>query len=312
MAFDSTIRLKQLNNPEISGYILGVVGNYLPGETGYYSGAFYPYSTNPSGYIGTGVTGQFANAAAVTTAINSASTQTLTYVALNYLPIGTPLGTGGTGSLIQVTGSSYLTGINFSGINGTVISLSGNYALISASGGGTPGSGSYVFRNSIPSGVNNLYVSFPAPLDANVRIISSLNSSGSSSSLYVQQNTGITSNGFWAIFSDYTDGPDYFLDTIACLSTNIGLATTVIINSGNSNGYSYVTGLTTGLGTSQQFISFPSNFNSIPTVSATLEVTSNILYSWAINARSVSGFNLLLSDDILETGVYLNVICSVI
>jgi len=140
MAFDSTIRLKQLNNPEISGYILGVVGNYLPGQTGYYSGVFYPYSTNPSGYIGTGVTGQFANAAAVTNAINTASTQTLTYVALNYLPIGTPLGTGGTGSFaplfepitkvsgnfnIYSSGSIYLVDTTQQVVTGTFPNASG-------------------------------------------------------------------------------------------------------------------------------------------------------------------------------------------
>ncbi len=216
MAFDSTVRLKQINNPELSGFVSGIIGLYLPGATGNYTGLFYPYSGNPAGYIGTGVTGQFASVAATTVAINSVMPQILSYVALNYLSLSEY--ETGNGTSLQVTGSSFLTSANFSGINGTSVSISGNNILISSSGGGGSVSG-------------------------------------------IQ---------------------------------------------------SFVSGLPTGFGTSFQFIAFPNNFASIPRVSATLEVTSGVLYSWAINNRTISGFNLLLSNDIQETGVYLNVICSVI
>jgi hypothetical protein len=58
MPIDSLIRLRQLNNPEVSGYILDVTKRYLGtgtgisvSNTGSLTGEFYPRKTNPSGYV---------------------------------------------------------------------------------------------------------------------------------------------------------------------------------------------------------------------------------------------------------------------
>ena len=120
MAFDSTVRLKQINNPELSGYILNVIGVYLPGVTGIYTGVFYPLTGNPSGFIGTGVTGQFANATVVTGAINNAIAQVETWVGLNYVSTGTSGSFGAGFALLsgtnKFTQTNIFTGItNFSG-----------------------------------------------------------------------------------------------------------------------------------------------------------------------------------------------------
>ena len=93
-------------------------------------------------------------------------------------------------------------------------------------------SGAYIFRTTINSGVNQQYITFPAELDQNARVISALNTEFGSS-IFVQETSGISSVGFWAIFSDNIDNSGYYLDTMACLSNSLGLATTVIINSGD-------------------------------------------------------------------------------
>ena len=63
MPFDSLIKLRQLNNPELSGYIELIIGRRITGVvlsgTGLLTGEFYPLHSNPSGYL-TGVnTGDF-------------------------------------------------------------------------------------------------------------------------------------------------------------------------------------------------------------------------------------------------------------
>jgi len=103
-AFDSTIRLRQANQPEFSGYTVQVIQNYLSGNpplpsTGVLSGVFYPLVTNPSGFVTSSQTGVFKTQ----TDLNSLYTQTLYYVGQNYYPNTNP--------------SGYITGVDFSGGN---------------------------------------------------------------------------------------------------------------------------------------------------------------------------------------------------
>jgi hypothetical protein len=89
-AFDSSIRLRQLNQPELSGYTVQIIQQYLtgvsPAQTGTLTGVFYPLNNNPSGYITTGQTGNFATIANV----NSSYSQAVSYVASNYYPNTNP------------------------------------------------------------------------------------------------------------------------------------------------------------------------------------------------------------------------------
>lgn len=93
MALDSTLRLKQLNQPELSGYTVQVIQNYLTGNvslppTGTLTGVFYPLKTNPSGYVTSGQTGSFMTQ----TNLNSLSTQLINYIDGNFYPISNPSG----------------------------------------------------------------------------------------------------------------------------------------------------------------------------------------------------------------------------
>jgi hypothetical protein len=69
MAFDSLVRLRQLNQVEISGWVEEIIGKratgFLTTGTGILTGAFYPLNSNPSGYL-TGVqTGDFVTNSAL-------------------------------------------------------------------------------------------------------------------------------------------------------------------------------------------------------------------------------------------------------
>lgn len=90
-AFDSSIRLRQINQGEISGYILQIIQGYLSNSgspiapTGNLTGSFYPLLQNPSGY-------EISGAFATQEDIDSSATQTLSYVANNYYPDTNPNG----------------------------------------------------------------------------------------------------------------------------------------------------------------------------------------------------------------------------
>jgi len=91
-SFDSTIRLRQLNSSELSGYISLVCQNLLSGvtgiQTGNLTGAFYPLNGNPSGFVVSGQTGIFMTQSN----LDSLYSQTISYVAANYYPISNPSG----------------------------------------------------------------------------------------------------------------------------------------------------------------------------------------------------------------------------
>jgi hypothetical protein len=62
------------------------------------------------------------------------------------------------------------------------------------------------------------------------------------------------------------------------------------------------------VGTEEMSISFASNFSSTPVVSTSFE--SEVLYLHAIKNKTVSGFNVIFSDEIQEAGAVLNVFAS--
>jgi hypothetical protein len=77
MAFDSTIRLKQLNQSELSGFIISLVQSYLSGNTGVLTGSFYPLNTNPNDYQESGV---FVSQNTLDSAINQATSYVLSQI----------------------------------------------------------------------------------------------------------------------------------------------------------------------------------------------------------------------------------------
>jgi len=89
-SFDSTIRLRQINQPELSGYTVQIIEQYLSGyptpSTGNLTGAFYPLQNNVSGYVTSGQTGVFKTQ----TDLDSLYSQVLSYVSSNYYPSSNP------------------------------------------------------------------------------------------------------------------------------------------------------------------------------------------------------------------------------
>ena len=72
---------------------------------------------------------------------------------------------------------------------------------------------------------------------------------------------------------------------------------------------SFIVGLATGIGSDNQYVTFPNIFSSIPVVAVNLQLTNSYnLYGYGIENISVSGFNILFTNIITETGLYINVI----
>jgi len=147
-SYDSTIRLRQANQTEFSGYIVQIIQNYLNASpslssTGTLSGVFYPLYNNPSGYINSGQTGIFKTA----TDLNSLYAQTLNYVSQNYYLNSNP--------------SGFLTGVNtgFFATTGFVTGISGYLvSLIQSSNNGVSSLNSLSGTLTL-SGAGNVYVS---------------------------------------------------------------------------------------------------------------------------------------------------------
>jgi hypothetical protein len=96
MPFDSLVRTKQLNKPELSGYIVDVLLQYLKTgtvtgialNTGQLTGQFYPLYQNPSGYINTG----YLTGLATKLEVTGNNTALLSYVNTYYYPRNNPSG----------------------------------------------------------------------------------------------------------------------------------------------------------------------------------------------------------------------------
>jgi hypothetical protein len=122
--YDSKVRLRQLNQPELSGYIIEVIGE-IP-NTGDLNNVFYPLNSNPNNFVTTGQTGDFITQIQ----LDNNYYQTLIYLSQNYYPLNNPSGYVFSSSpIVYATGNQNISGVkNFSNrplVSGIPISLSG-------------------------------------------------------------------------------------------------------------------------------------------------------------------------------------------
>jgi hypothetical protein len=123
---DSLVRLKQMSNPEVSGYVVSIIKQYLTtgsvtgvaANTGQLTGAFYPLKSNPSGYV---VSSQITGLVSYSYLAGNNTAQQA-WVDAYYYPRNNPSGyitTGQTGtfgqsflnsSVVFTTGSQVITG----------------------------------------------------------------------------------------------------------------------------------------------------------------------------------------------------------
>jgi hypothetical protein len=181
MAFDSTIRLRQLNSSELSGYISLVCQSLLSGvsgvQTGNLTGVFYPLTGNPSGFVVSGQTGIFMTQSN----LNSLYSQTISYVAANYYPVSNPSGYISSATIPAIL--SFVTGCT-SGANSEFINF---YS------GGSP----YTFSNT-----PRVVCSFQNSLD---------------SDMYATSLGGILPYGFSISYSQPIEKSGYYLNVLATL-----------------------------------------------------------------------------------------------
>lgn len=230
---------------------------------------------------------------------------TVQTLATTYYPLTNPSGYITTGQIttVQVTGSSFISNVNFSGIGGTQIIWSGNYVLISGAGQGSGGGGTVIntdvnlgFLSQIPSGIDKYYIGLQNSLLSPPIVGLTLETQGSNNAYFLAVS-GKSNTGFWALLSDFTTESDLWLNVLVQ-----GTGTAI-------SGIAYASGIPTGI--DQYFFLYPNNytFSNSPKVNVTMETTySNNSYGIMISGRSISGFWGLFSDTVLETGFYLNVI----
>jgi hypothetical protein len=195
---------------------------------------------------------------------------------------GTVSSAGGVSS-ISVTGFSQQSGnINFSGLGGLVVSTGiGNFIYFSGGAGGAStinnyavnsGSGIYIYRSGIQSGVTSQFIAFPASLDTRPLVLTTIHNDAFTPIMFCQVS-GATTSGFWALLSSITDTTGYYLDILASNSSQTGMATNVIVNNN----------------------SYTSNSDGI-NLSGNLQTTGQNLYS------DIIGLSGLLSGNLGSTG----------
>jgi hypothetical protein len=111
MPIDSVVRLRQLHQPEVSGYVVSILQSYISsgavtgiaGNTGQLTGVFYPRQSNPSGFINSGqLTGY-----ALKTDVSGNNNILLTTVSSLYYPLTNPSG------FVATTDSNYVKYNNY-------------------------------------------------------------------------------------------------------------------------------------------------------------------------------------------------------
>lgn len=147
---DSLVRLRQIHKPDVSGYVVEILNQYLSGfgitvgNTGTLTGAFYPLRQNPSGYLtsASGVvfssqTGDFLTSADLIDYIGQVILQTDSLY-----------------SRVKVTGSSTITGANFTGVGTVSIYFQNGTIFVSGIASGSVGTatGNYYPSTGNPSG----------------------------------------------------------------------------------------------------------------------------------------------------------------
>ena len=194
----------------------------------------------------------------------------------------------GSYSKVSVTGSSVVLNPSFSGIGGTQVILSGQNVLISGSSGPVTnnnntfinsGTGLFIYRSGISSGVSEQFFKFPAILDARPIVIASLHNDVFNDIL-AYQISGANTSGFWGLFSESVANTGYYFDIMASNSSTTGMATIVI--GGSTVSSSTWSSLTWGTGTTWAASSNVIEDKAIlvMTGNSTLSIT-NLYNGWA-------------------------------
>lgn len=277
---------------------LGSTGSTLDNKinslSGYSNNNFY-LKTNPDGYAQSGnfisgisITGGLAIRGALN--INAGSNITLTQNGSNSFSIASAAGAsvgGVTG--ISVTGGSAITGlISFTGIGGLQLYQVNNTIQFSGGGGSSniinnysinSGSGLFIYRSGVTSGISEQFFTFPTILDSRPIVIATLHNDYFSDIL-AYQISGANTSGFWGIFSDSVPYTGYYFDIMACNSSTTGMATIVI--GGSSVSSSTWSSLTWGTGTTWAASSNVIEDKAILTLTgnSTLNIT-NLYNGWA-------------------------------
>lgn len=182
------------------------------------------------------------------------------YPAANNMALGNPVGNKwagyfndirSTGNIyvsgqIYKEGNPYLTGV-LAGTNVTVENNNNGTFTINSTAGGTnnyyinSGSGIFIYRSGIQSGVETAFINFPTILDARPIVIATLHNDNFNDLISVQIS-GANPTGFHALFSEFLPRTGYYLDIQACSSNPSGMTPTVIVNNvvGSSSTTSYI------------------------------------------------------------------------
>lgn len=146
MPFDSQIRLRQLHNPEVSGFVVSIISKYLatgsgiPVNTGTLTGAFYPLKSNPSGYLSSISTGGLVDYPSLAT--NNANL--LNQIDALYYPRSNPSGYGvgsgsgisfNTGDFASITDHFHNTGFTLRGSTNSFLKFNNTGFLLGSSHG---------------------------------------------------------------------------------------------------------------------------------------------------------------------------------
>jgi hypothetical protein len=132
--------------------------------------------------------------------------------------------------------------------------------------------------------------------------------------------TGALSLSGYGNITVTTDG----INTVRISGDVSNLATTSNLNSTGQTLQTQISAINTWTGRQQSFstsisptgldnyfISFPTNFSIAPKVVSTVEVTGDVMYSSAVRNRTVSGYTVIFSDTIAESGVVLHTIATI-
>ena len=141
------------------------------------------------------------------------------------------------------------------------------------------GTGLFIYRSGISSGVSEQFFNFPATLDARPIVIATLHNDVFNDILGYQIS-GANTTGFWGLFSESVASTGYYFDIMASNSSTTGMATIVI--GGSTVSSSTWSSLTWGTTTT-----WPASSNVIEdkailvlTGNSTLSIT-NLYNGWA-------------------------------
>ena len=116
----------------------------------------------------------------------------------------------------------------------------------------------------------------------------------------------------WRLMSQVKTNP-LIVNVTECSSINIGVSIDGVqgpIGPSGSSSSNFYFNVPSGFGI--YGVLYPNSFENIPFVQATLQIPSgsNNLYGWATQNINKTGFNLIFSETIQETGLVLNVKCN--